>query len=179
MAATTTQGSLSLKYPSAASETALTEFSLFPKLPLELSAMIWKAAMAVDFSSKPFSMKTYSDAFGEKRAPPKTASINQESRGETLAVFRRLEIHKEEWWKGVTDEPPASDCRYEAPRIYNPTRVVFWNKSTDVLALDVSTVYLGYSLCHVVMKQLSRSVKGYYQITASIRFSGQSVLGKC
>jgi 2EXR family len=131
------QDSLSLDPSSGTPLEPLTEFTLFHRLPPEVRALIWKAAVGIDFSNKPTNIKTYAEAFGNIRAPPKTARINQESRRETLRSLRRMIVHKEEavhverfWderWK-----------RWISRRRHNPTRYVLWDRSTDILTLDVS-----------------------------------------
>jgi hypothetical protein len=104
----------------------LAEFHRFADLPAELRLMIWRAAIPVDFSNNSISVKTYSYTYRGRRAPPKTLSINQESRNETLKYFRRVELQ----------QPEISEhSGHKWLRKY-PTQLVLWDNATDDLTLD-------------------------------------------
>ncbi len=82
--------------------------------------------MPVDFSNNPISVKPYSYTFRNRRLPPKTSGINQESRKETLKYFRRLELQT----------PEVSEHEGHIWHRKYPVHFIFWDNSIDVLTLD-------------------------------------------
>ncbi|PMD43622.1 hypothetical protein L207DRAFT_510130 [Hyaloscypha variabilis F] len=105
-------------------------FHRFAAFPPEIRLLIWRAAIPVDFSNTPISVKPYSYTYLDQRVPPKTLSINRESRHETLKYFRRLEVRAAE----VSDSVRAGhNMRWL--RKY-PSQIVLWDKMMDVLTLD-------------------------------------------
>jgi hypothetical protein len=106
----------------------LTSFPLFPSFPTEVRLIIWRAAIAIDFSNSPITIKPYSHASRGQRAPPKTLRINRESRAETLKHFRRLELTQAQVQEvGVANRWLRTNL---------PTHLVIWDKEIDVLLLD-------------------------------------------
>ena len=105
-------------------------FNCFASFPPEIRLSIWRAAISLDFSNNPISVKPYSHACRERRVPPKTLSINRESRHETLKFFRRMELRAAEMSDSVR---PGHTQRWL--RTY-PIQVVLWDDTTDVLTLD-------------------------------------------
>ncbi|KAE9374750.1 hypothetical protein N431DRAFT_481906 [Stipitochalara longipes BDJ] len=102
----------------------------FASFPPEIRLLIWRAAISVDFSNIPISVKPYSYTYRDRRAPPKTLSINRESRHETLKYFRRLELRAAEISDSVR---PGHNEKWL--RRY-PSQLVLWDSTTDVLTLD-------------------------------------------
>jgi hypothetical protein len=104
----------------------LPEFHRFADFPTELRLMIWRSAIPVDFSDNPISVKPYSYTSRNRRMPPKTLGINQESRKETLKYFRRLDLQALE-----VSEHEGHKWHRKYP-IYS----ILWDNAIDVLTLD-------------------------------------------
>ncbi|PMD28082.1 hypothetical protein NA56DRAFT_742251 [Hyaloscypha hepaticicola] len=104
----------------------LPEFHHFADFPAELRLMIWRSAIPVDFSDNPISVKPYSYTSRNRRMPPKTSGINQESRKETLKYLRRLELQT----------PEVSEHEGHKWHRKYPIHFILWDISIDVLTLD-------------------------------------------
>lgn len=105
-------------------------FPRFPDFPPEVRLIIWRFAILVDFSNTPIHVKPYSYTYRDRRVPPKTLSVNRESRHETLKYFRRLELKA----AGISE---AVRPRHNEKLLRKlPTQFVLWDNTTDVLTLD-------------------------------------------
>ncbi|KAH6672862.1 hypothetical protein B0J14DRAFT_563363 [Halenospora varia] len=106
-----------LNRKSKAGAQALTEFHLFPNLPLELRQNIWRATFAPPRQIK------ISEIFGNVKyahsvKPPIAHAINQESRTETLLRYEMLRrVHFEHWlWKGPSAMANRGYIFFHPPR---------------------------------------------------------------
>jgi hypothetical protein len=102
-------------------------FRRFPDFPTEVRLLIWKAAIPIDSSTAPITVKPYSHTYRDRRVPPKTSRINRESREVTLKHFRRMELQRAE---------VQSSKDHKWLRRNFPTHLIFWDKDNDVLTLD-------------------------------------------
>ncbi|PMD64898.1 uncharacterized protein K444DRAFT_208667 [Hyaloscypha bicolor E] len=116
--------------PVTVSDAPALGFPRFPDFPTELRLMIWRFAIPVGFSNHPISVKPYSYTYRDRRTPPKTISINRESRNETLRYFRRLELRAAEISDSVRPRHNPGWLRHY------PTHFILWDNTTDVLTLD-------------------------------------------
>jgi hypothetical protein len=78
-------------------QSPLAIFPRFPSLPAEIRVKIRRFAIPIDFQPPPIILKPY--CYTNHRLPPrihrplpKTSQINQESRHETLKLFRGLQL---------------------------------------------------------------------------------------
>jgi 2EXR family len=127
-----------LNQPAKVSHAQSFGFPHFPNFPTEVRLLIWRFAIPVDFNNTPISVKPYSYTYRDRRIPPKTLHVNQESRHETLKYFRRLELRAAEISSAVKPLHKVEWLRHY------PSQFILWDNTTDILTLDwwclVSTV---------------------------------------